>query len=157
MEKSNLNNLDNKTLGEIMFLEYQKAQDSAEHHDRMAWFTSSVLVVASIYLFGSLLSIMYEAELFLILFGCGIGFLLIFINMIIFYGAQEIKVKKYRLCKKIEEQFNSILENNGKKYQLENHLMTERFPHYARYLYLIALWTIALGFIIIFVFLISFR
>lgn len=147
---------------QVMLLEYEKAQDSAEHHDHMAWFTSTVLVVASITLFGLLLTAINKHNSFFILYGCIIGFLLIIINWKLFSGAQNIKIEKYKTCKKIEKYLNELLrkekeiEYQGYKgYQLQNHLLTEKFPKYARYLYFLVLLAIALGFVILFVFLIS--
>lgn len=141
----------------LMLEEYKKAQDSAEHNDNMAWLMSTILVVAAISLFGLILTSGCKSNLFLLLIGCIVGFLLILVNIIIFYNARSYKLLKYSICKKIEGKFNDFLREKDINYQLENHLKSANVGGYGMIIYFMLLAIIAFAFLVVAIFLVSFR
>lgn len=95
------------------FIEYEKAQDSAEHYNTMCWTLTSLLLAFSI----SIVSILFNSlnnpnptiYFKIILFGGGL-FSLIYFNFLI-EKANAIKEIKYHLCKKIESRHLFLGQN----------------------------------------------
>ena len=135
----------------LKLIEYKKAQDSAEHHDYLSWVVSSIILMASLTLFGFIITIFKTSNLYLLSVGCFLGIFLIIINGCLFFGAQNIKESKYKICKGIETKINEELKDKFKiNYQLKNHLSTIKLPHVAKYLYLFLLIIIILAFLTLF-------
>jgi hypothetical protein len=97
---------------EVLLVEYQKAQDSAEHHDRLVWTVTSLNWVGSAVLMGFVLSALgsdrapsgsYKAALIAI---SGIGIVL---SCLVWRWARQFrrfKNVKYARCKEIEVLFD---------------------------------------------------
>ena len=94
---------------EKVSLEYQKAQDSAEHYNTMIWTLISVGV-------GLSLTILYiiqsqEQDPLLELVMSFIGLFVLFYFSYLIESANEKKKWKYHICKKIERENNFIGQN----------------------------------------------
>jgi hypothetical protein len=107
-----------------LMLEYEKAQDSAEHHNQMAWVVSSLFILTSLTLFGEIIANIEKLSFSILSLGVFIGIFLIIVNGILFFSSQKTKIKKYEICKGIERKINKQLftEENP---LLKNHLSTD--------------------------------
>lgn len=89
---------------EILLVEYQAAQSSAEHHDTLVWTVTSIIWAANLVLLGFMLNSINKIELkgWLLAF----SFLGIFLCVNVWIFAcqfRKIKNKKYNRCKFIEK------------------------------------------------------
>lgn len=104
-EKSNQKISDKER--EILLIEYQKAQDSAEHHDTLLWTVSGIVFAALTAFFQSIATNIWASLL---------GIVLLFALWIFNRSFRYYKQKSYERCKEIEK----ILG-------MKHHLMKERF------------------------------
>jgi hypothetical protein len=95
---------------EVRLIEYQKAQDSAEHHNNIMWTLINVGI-------GFSLTILYLAytnlEILIKLILLFIGSFALFYFSFIIESSNEMKNKKYDICKQIEKEHNFIGQNNS--------------------------------------------
>ncbi len=96
---------------EKVLIEYQKAQDSAEHYNTMIWILTPVLLGFSISILYLIFSNNYNPifNIFLLIFG---SFSLFYFSLLI-ESANEKKLHKYRICKKIEKDYKFYGNNRG--------------------------------------------
>jgi len=98
-----------KNIPERISLEYQKAQDSAEHYDTMVWTLISLGIVASALILYQVWSKNeYNPHGLLLLF---MGAFILFYFSYLIESANEKKNLKYAVCKKIEREYNFIGQN----------------------------------------------
>ena len=92
-------------MGENKFeIEYQKAQDSAEHHDNLIWTTVSIIWAGNLVLLGFVLNNIKNPELKTILTFISIfGIILILCMCILAFVFNYIMNQKYECCKNLEE------------------------------------------------------
>jgi len=90
---------------DILLVEYQKAQDSAEHHDKLVWTTTSIILSGMLILIGFILENLFKTPRIPILFFTGIlGISLAIFLIVLQKGFREIKRQKYNRCKEIEQE-----------------------------------------------------
>ena len=89
---------------DILLVEYQKAQDSAEHHDNLVWTISSIILSGMLVLIGFSLNFLSDPTFkSLILPIVILGILLTIFLWILQSDFRSIRIQKYERCKKIEE------------------------------------------------------
>src|SRR3954447_23779614 len=93
---------------EILLVEYQKAQDSAEHHDDQVWTVTTLNWVGSAVLMGFVLSglsghLSLSHKLVLLSVSC-VGILLSALVWIWARQLRRVKGQKYARCQQIERQ-----------------------------------------------------
>lgn len=90
-----------------LVIEYQKAQDSAQHYEAMAWTVTSITWAASLVLLGLILRSLAKTPNFitfiLIALLSVLGFLLTIAEWWQHRLFQKVKLYKYSRCKEIEE------------------------------------------------------
>ncbi len=94
---------------EIIAVEYQKAQDSAEHHDSLVWTTTSIIWGASLVLLGFVLqaitpgkeSPLIHIKILMTLI-CIFGIMLIRVVCKCMNIFAKVREKKYEKCKELE-------------------------------------------------------
>jgi len=101
---------------EIRLIEYQKAQDSAEHHNNLMW----TLIATGI---GFSITILYlvwtqSLDIFTKLIFLFIGSFVLFYFSFIIEVSNENKRMKYNICKEIEKEYKFIGQ----------HLQTKKLP-----------------------------
>jgi len=88
-----------------LLVEYQAAQDSAQHHDTLIWSITSVVWGASLLMLGFLLGQTSNPSLkYIVVLLSALGILL---NVMVWkytYQLAKVKIHKYTRCKTIEEQ-----------------------------------------------------
>ena len=88
----------------ILLSEYQKAQDSAEHHDNLVWTVSSIIIAGMLVLIGlSLDNLANQSLRFLISSIAIFGIILSIFLWKFKYSFKIIKNQKYARCKEIEK------------------------------------------------------
>lgn len=140
-----------KTNNKIL-VEYQKAQDSAEHYDTMIWIMIPILLGFSISI---LYLVFYPSEfilpinlkLVLLIFG---GFSLFYFGFLI-ESANQKKQYKYSICKDIEKKYKFIFKQHRNvdnlflskvDYKGNNIMRAARFILYI--LYFFSVWAVYL-------------
>lgn len=93
-----------------LLVEYQAAQDSAQHHDNQIWSASSVIWTGNLVLLGLVFSSALASTNPLPLMPViGLGSLALSLNVLVLVAALQsnwVKRQKYERCKKIEEMFD---------------------------------------------------
>jgi len=85
-------------------IEYQKTQDSAEHHDALLWTTVSIIWAGNLVLLGFVLNNIKNPDLRIILTHLSIFGIILAICMYIFALLFNSIIKqKYDRCKKLED------------------------------------------------------
>ena len=97
---------------EILLIEYQKTQDSAEHHDRLAWTVSSIFFAGMFVLMSNLLR--PNVSKILVLAISLVFILLSIILLAFFFSFNDLKNQKYRKCKEIEIKLGIKYGNHSK-------------------------------------------
>lgn len=98
---------------EAFLIEYQTAQESAQHHDNLVWTITSIIWGASLILLGLILNQLHSNDLKYIL----TLLILLIMTLIIFawkfsFDLNNIKNQKYKRCKEIESKFNMNQHTN---------------------------------------------
>lgn len=106
MKKNNAEIIENRRM-----IEYQKAQDSAEHYNNMIWTLMSLGVVGSLIILHLFWTTEFEILYSLIMLFIG-SFVLFYFSYLI-ETADEKKKWKYLICQKIEQEYNFIGQNSG--------------------------------------------
>lgn len=111
-----------KDIPESVLVEYQKSQDSAEHHNQMIWILTPVLLGFSLFSLEKSFSSNIETEIRLMLTAGGI--LALFYFMVLIESANHKKHLKYGICKKIEDRYNFYYKqhNQVEKLAFKNEL-----------------------------------
>jgi len=90
-----------------LLVEYQAAQASAEHHDRLLWSVTSIVWGASLIVLGFVLGNLEKAALRLLI--SFLSILGVVLSVFVWLSAwlfRSLKIQKYRRCKEIENIFN---------------------------------------------------
>lgn len=90
------------TKEDIKLIEYQKAQDSAEHFDTMIWTLISIGIVASIIIFHIFWTDRPENIVYALIMLISGAFIIYYFSFLI-EKANQIKIMKYDRCKDIEK------------------------------------------------------
>ena len=98
-------------LSDKTLVEYQKAQDSAEHYNNMIWTLMSLGVAASLLILNKFWTDRPEILYSLVLLFMG-SFILFYFSYLI-ENAHEKKEWKYGICKRIEKDYSFIGQNFG--------------------------------------------
>ena len=86
-----------------MLIEYQAAQQSAQHHDTTAWSFISITWGASLVLMGFVLASVRDANLRILLsFFSAVGILLVILVWVARNQMNAVKRQKYARCKELE-------------------------------------------------------
>lgn len=107
------------TDGELL-VEYQAAQNSAQHHDTLIWSINSVVWGASLILLGLLLKLSPDRSMIPIVSLISLlGILLIIKVWTYTFQLAELKRQKYERCKEIEkklglQQHRSVMWKSGR-------------------------------------------
>jgi hypothetical protein len=89
---------------EKLLVEYESAQDSAQHHDNLVWTTSGLIWASSIVLLGFVLNSLSGQPNKLFILGLSIISILMYVALLIFaFQFAYIKKQKYNRCKEIEK------------------------------------------------------
>jgi hypothetical protein len=98
---------------EILLVEYQAAQSSAEHHDTLVWTVTSIIWAGNLVLLGLVLNVIDKTELkCLISIFSAVGILLC-VSVWIFAGQfRKIKLSKYKRCVEIEKILNHMEQHS---------------------------------------------
>jgi hypothetical protein len=128
---------------EILLVEYQKAQDSAQHHASMSWTATSIIWAASLVLIGFVYNNLTDSKLALLLtFICVLGTLLIIIVNLMVISLEKTMKSKYRRCKEIEKVLamkqHTEIESSGISFRVFYNIITLLF---------IAVWSSSVWFI----------
>jgi hypothetical protein len=98
----------------LALFEYQQAQDSAHHHDRISWLVASILWGASILLLGTVLRTPLTAQVRPLVTTVGfLGILIMLATWITTLRLNDIKKKKYARCRQIEEALEKMGDGQG--------------------------------------------
>jgi hypothetical protein len=90
---------------EVLLAEYDKAQDSAQHHDNAVWSVTNVTWAAMMVLLGFVISNIEKAELRIIItLSSVLGLLLVCFQWENHRVCRNVKLQKYRRCKEIEKE-----------------------------------------------------
>jgi hypothetical protein len=89
---------------ERLAIEYQKAQDSAEHHDNLLWTVTSIIWAGNLVLLGLVLDSIKNIDLRIVLIILSVfGILLVISMFLIAILLGNVKRQKYKRCKELEE------------------------------------------------------
>ena len=92
-----------KTKYESKLLEYEMAQNSAEHHDNLVWSVSTITWGVSSVLLGFVLNNITKDSLgVVVLLFCLIGIFLILCSWLFARQFRDLRNQKYKRCKKLE-------------------------------------------------------
>ena len=97
------------TIEEKRMIEYQKAQDSAEHYNTMMWTLMALGIVGSL----TILHIFWtnRPEITYSLMMLFVGVFVLFYFSYLIEGAHEKKKWKYKICKDIERDYGFLGQN----------------------------------------------
>jgi hypothetical protein len=124
---------------EDLRVEYQAAQDSAQHHDNISWTVTSIIWGGSLVLLGFTLDHLNEPSLRpVITVLCVLGISLNTFSWRIFYQFNYLKRQKYNRCKEIEK----IL-------YMKQHNSTEWPSGSLRILYHILVWMFVIAWLLV--------
>jgi uncharacterized membrane protein (DUF485 family) len=107
----------------LVLCEYNAAQSSAEHHDRLAWSITTAAWLVNFILLGFVLGNLAEAHLRPVVNALAtLGILLMlsawFVTMIL----NSVKRQKYERCRKLEESLNRLIEKTpGTEHRFAQH------------------------------------
>jgi hypothetical protein len=94
---------------ESKLMEYQMAQESAQHHDNLVWTVSTLTWGVSSVLLGFVLNNVEENTLnYVILLFCLIGIFLIICSWMFARQFRNIRNQKYRRCKVLERELGFL-------------------------------------------------
>jgi len=100
-------NHESKASPEHLIVEYQAAQDSAQHHDTLVWSVTSVMWGGSLVLLGFILAALKEPGLRVLMTGlCLLGIALTIGVWVFAVKLAAVKRHKYRRCKAIERELH---------------------------------------------------
>ncbi len=89
---------------DILLMEYQTAQESAQHHDNLVWTTTAIIWSATLILFGFVIDNLNNPNNRIILtFLSVLGIFLIITVFGFVLQLNSVKRQKYNRCKTIEE------------------------------------------------------
>ena len=89
---------------QVLLVEYQAAQASAQHHDQLVWTVTGIVWGASMVLMGIILRSPDIGSARMLSIGlCGVGFILIVFVWSLQRQMRGLKVHKYDRCKQIEK------------------------------------------------------
>ncbi len=89
---------------ELLAIEYQKAQDSAEHHDNLLWTVTSIIWAGNLVLLGFVLYSIKNNDLQIILTSLSALGILLIVSMFLFAILfRSIRRQKYKRCKELEQ------------------------------------------------------
>ena len=89
---------------DILLVEYQSAQESAQHHDNLVWTVTSIIWGGMLVLLGLVLGNLDNSKLRLILFSLSIlGIVLTIAVWIFALQLNSVKRQKYQRCKDLEK------------------------------------------------------
>jgi hypothetical protein len=105
---------------DILLVEYQAAQNSAQHHDTLVWTVTSIIWSGTLVLFGFMLNNIDKKTDYLCLYVVLsiLGVLLIVAVMLFTFQFHSIKCQKYKRCKQIELQL-AMHQHRDLKYPLK--------------------------------------
>ena len=120
-----------KPIDEHLIVEYQAAQNSAQHHDTLIWSVNAVVWGATFLLWGFLLNHTADSSLkkVIILLISLVGILMNVKVLIYTHQLANLKTEKYKRCKFIEEklcleQHRSVTWTSGLQRTLYSIIMT---------------------------------
>ncbi len=100
-------------------VEYQAAQDSAQHHDNLLWTSSSIMWAGSLVLLGFVFNQIEKSSLsFVITVSSALGILLSLTAGFIAFQNNLVKNHKYDRCKEIEKMYG-LKQHSGLPYPLK--------------------------------------
>lgn len=92
---------------QALLVEYQAAQDSAQHHDALVWTTTGIIWGAGLVLIGFVIQNMNDPHLKLsIIATCVLAILLLVYLWVMALQLGSVKNQKYARCKEIESIFS---------------------------------------------------
>lgn len=103
-----------------LFTEYEKAQDSAEHHDRLVWEVSSIIFGCMAILIGQIVTNLSDIPCELLILIGVLGIALCLFLLICVLSFRNIKEQKYKRCREIENYLNENHLKNPKS-KMKNH------------------------------------
>ncbi len=107
MEQSTNNGDDSRGNSDVFLVEYQKAQDSAEHHDSLVWTVTSIIWTGNLVLLGFVLSSLAKPNTQrLLTVPCILGAVLVICVFILAVSFGWVKRQKYQRCKSLEERWD---------------------------------------------------
>lgn len=98
---------------QYFLIEYEKAQDSAQHHDNLIWSVSTLTWGVSSVLLGFVLTSLetMKYRILLLLF-CVLGIFIILCAWYFTIQFRSIRGQKYKRCKELEEVFSFTQHTN---------------------------------------------
>lgn len=121
---------------DILLVEYQEAQQSAEHHDNLVWTVTAVIWGGILVLLGFVLGNIEKSNLKTIIILISIlGILLTIFVWIFALQLSSIKRQKYKRCKYIEQVFGMRQHS-----QLEHKEKSQRYLYAVLVFSFIAIW-----------------
>jgi hypothetical protein len=91
---------------EALLVEYQSAQDSAQHHDNLVWTTTGIIWGSSLILLGFVITSLNTPPLKLVITASSIlGLLLCIYVWLAALQFASVRNQKYSRCKKISNKF----------------------------------------------------
>jgi hypothetical protein len=98
---------------QALLVEYEKAQDSAQHHDSLLWTSVSFIFGGMLVLLGFVLDSLDKKEAKSILWIVSVlGILLTVVAVLIAFQFNRVKQFKYDRCREIEEQIGGKQHQN---------------------------------------------
>ena len=102
-----MNDKTTKPDNQAFLIEYQAAQDSAQHHDALVWTTTGIIWGAGLVLIGFVIQNMNDPRLKLsIIATCGLAILLLVYLWVMALQLGSVRNQKYARCKEIESIFH---------------------------------------------------
>jgi uncharacterized membrane protein len=90
-----------------LLVEYQAAQDSAQHHDNQVWTTTGIIWGAGLILIGFVVQSIGDARLKLpVVAVCILAILMLIYLWVMAFQLNSVKNQKYTRCKEIESILN---------------------------------------------------
>jgi len=106
---------------EHLLVEYQAAQDSAQHHDNQVWHLTSMVWASNFILLGIIMDRAFNPKYsFFVIFLAILGILLTRYSQICQKQWRDMKNQKYTRCKEIEKTINEVFIEE--KYHMTQHL-----------------------------------
>ena len=99
---------------QIMLVEYQKAQDSAEHHDSVKWTVTSIAWAANLILMGIVVDSLEEAsdDRLLLALASVVGLSSLVFSAIVWFVLSKVMRDKYKKCAEIEKELGMTQHTN---------------------------------------------
>jgi len=114
---------------DALLVEYQAAQNSAQHHDNLIWSINGVVWAASLVLLGLLLKLSPNRTMVPVMLLISLlGVFLVIQVWTYTYQLKDLKKQKYERCKEIERKLNlrqhsSVSWKSGRQWLLYNVIM----------------------------------